>query len=511
MCLCRFNSINLHVVLLSAMLLPFIACNRKHHPLLLLPQTGGSPPAGTQICPTSNQGIPSREAALWGPLAGQFSAFTDVWSIPASGRILDTNADGQIDCRDDESLVFISGNAVDALTGKGTCCQCSNTTPVSCRTGVLRVINARTGEEQYSLDKPSPTSSGFAGVAPVIADILRNGTMQILAATGEGNVVLLQIHASPPFLMEVIRTSNVPVAYASSDPGYWGWGGGLSVSDLDADGSSEIAYGATVFNTTNDEISLRFAGTSGIGGLPFAAFSQFAILDSVSERQLLAGKTAYRSDGTILWNRSDLPDGYSMAADLNGDGSQEVTLVENGILHILNAQTGDAELPALTLPGNGAGGKPLIADFDGDGQLEIGIDQRLKYTVVKPDFVANKMSVLWAMTNHHLSSSVGNASSSDFDGFGRSDVVYADDCYLWVFDGRNGNVRFADSRTSFVAGGAPIIVGGNIILPASGVDPTSTGWGCLDNTGTPVTYNGISWKPSTALNKAYRGIKILSP
>ena len=47
----------------------------------------------------------------------------------------------------------MTGNAIDAATGKGTCCQCTNTTPTSCHTGVLRMLDGRTGAEIWSLDK----------------------------------------------------------------------------------------------------------------------------------------------------------------------------------------------------------------------------------------------------------------------------------------------------------------------------------------------------------------------
>ncbi|MEI8254735.1 MAG: hypothetical protein WCJ30_03595 [Deltaproteobacteria bacterium] len=171
----------------------------------------------------------------WGPTALQYPAFTDVWSTPAVGRVYDANCDGHVDALDPPDIIFVAGRAIDATTGEGTCCQCNGTVPSSCHTGVLRVLDGRTGQELISVRSASAGSAGFSGVSVAIADLDRDGAMEIAAVTGEGFVVIIDRHG------HVLRTSDV--AIPGSGDASFGWGGGLSIADMDGDGAPEIAFG----------------------------------------------------------------------------------------------------------------------------------------------------------------------------------------------------------------------------------------------------------------------------
>jgi hypothetical protein len=124
----------------------------------------------------------------------------------------------------------------------------------------------------------------------------------------------------------------------------------------------------------------------------------------------------------------------------------------------------------------------------------------------------NRIDVLWQTPNHDLSSSVTGSTVFDFEGDGKAEVIYADECFLWVFDGQTGAVRFAAPHTSFTGTEASLVadVDGDghaeILMVTNGADPSSAGWGCLDASGNPETINGVKWTPSTLPNKSYRGI-----
>ena len=439
----------------------------------------------------------------WGPTATVKPNFTDIWSTPTVGRVYDGNCDGKIDELDSPVIVFVSGNAV--LNGKGTCCQCDNKTPTSCHTGVLRVLDGRTGQEVWSLDKASDSSSGFAGLSVALGDIDADGKMDIVAVTGEGRVVLIDGTG------KVVRTSDKPIPGNAADA--FGWGGGLSIADMDGDGFPEIAYGSTVFTTTGGAITLKFTGAGGLGGSAIhLALSTFVDLDGAADNhlELLAGNTAYRADGTILWEKAALPDGFPAVGDFNQDGKPEVALVGTGKLWILDAATGATVLGPLTLPGTGSGGPPTIADFDGDGKPEIGVAMATFYSMLKPDYAGNKIDVAWQTPNHDLSSSVTGSSVFDFEGDGKAEVIYADECFLWVFDGQTGAVRFGASHSSFTATEASLVADidgdgrAEMLMISNGADPA--GWGCLNANNQPVTVNGVTWVPGPAAGSGYRGM-----
>jgi hypothetical protein len=490
-----------------------------------VPQSGKCVPL-PPICPEGDAGVPDAGNCVekceyfpppgpltpvqkwqWGlapNLPPEFPAFTDVWATPAVGRLYDANCDGSVDESDSPSIVFVSGNA------KTTCCSCSGDAVSTCKTGVLRAVDGKTGTTLWSLRQASTTSVGFAGLSVAIGDVNGDGRMDIVAMTGEGHVALVDGDGN------VLAVSDVAHNDTSSS---FGWGGGLALGDMDNDGLVEIAYGRTLWTWTGTGIQHLWTGSGGDGGGNNQALSYFVDLDANGTLELLAGNTAYKKDGSTLWNFASgtgaLPNAFPATADLDGDGKPEVVIVKNGAVRILEGATGAVELGPVTLPGTGSGGPPTIADFDGDGQPEIGIAQQNKYSMLKPNYAASSIAVVWEAPNHDLSSSVTGSSVFDFEGDGKAEVVYNDECFLWVYDGQTGAVRLAGLTTSFTATEASLVadVDGDghseIVLVSNGADPSAAGWDCDVapwNQPDPAN-NRPAWVPPAGA-PAYRGITV---
>lgn len=443
----------------------------------------------------------------WGEKPKQFPGRPDVWSTPAVGRIADANCDGKVDEFDPPNVIFVSGN------NEGTCCHCNNKTPTSCHTGVLRVVDGRTGEEIWSNAVPVAGSPGFSGVSVALGDIDKDGKLDVVAVDGTGLIVAFNGEG------KLIGSSTNKLPGGTVD--VFGWGGGLALGDMDGDGFPEIVYGRSVYTTKDlqatGKFSPVFVGTQGMGGTAnYTALSFLVDLDGDGKLELVAGNTAYKADGTPLWHRNDLSDGFSAVGDLDGDGKPDVVLVRKGNVHLLQGATGVDLIPAAQLPGNGDGGPPTVADFDGDKKADIGVAQQNFYTALKPDLEAKKLNILWQSANHDLSSSVTGSSVFDFEGDGRAEVIYNDECFLWVYDGVDGSVRFAGFTSSFTGTESSVVadVDGDghaeIVLIGNSADPGPNGWKCNVapwNKDDPAT-GRPAWKPGPGVGGSYRGIRV---
>ncbi|MBI2892056.1 MAG: VCBS repeat-containing protein [Deltaproteobacteria bacterium] len=438
----------------------------------------------------------------WGPVAAEQPELTDVWATPTVGRLVDSNCDGAVDELDPPNVVFVSGNA------RSTCCSCGGYAPSTCLTGVLRVLDGLTGEEVWSLERAAEGSIGFAGLSVALGDIDADGRVDIAAVTGEGKIVVVDATGA------VMLESDLPVA--GIGVASFGWGGGLAIADMDGDGAPEIAYGASLFTTAGGALTRLFVGASGLGGGAAMALSVFGNVDADPDVELVAGKTVYDRDGTMVWDRPGLSEGFPAVGDLDGDGAPEVVLIGGGQALILEGATGATELGPLTLPGTGSGGPPTIADFDGDGAAEIGVAQANYYSVLEADYAAPALRVLWQAPNHDLSSSVTGSTVFDFEGDGIAEVVYNDECFLWVYDGPTGEVRFATPTTSFTATEASLVadVDGDghaeIVMVSNGANPGPGGWGCDVAPWNQPDPNSVrpAWAPPPG-QPAYRGITVL--
>ncbi len=194
------------------------------------------------------------------------------------------------------------------------------------------------------------------------------------------------------------------------------------------------------------------------------------------------------------------PDGSAAppGPDNRPDGVPEVVLVSGGAVQVLDGLTGALRFHRVVSDApNAKGGAPNVDDFDGDGFPEIGSAFRTAYEVVDlqtpsaacapwptpltrdaqtpPENPARTPGGAcaadadcaegatcggegqcvclfngWSFTTEDDSSRVTGSTLFDFNGDGAAEVIYNDECWFRIFDGRSGAVLFrepSESRT----------------------------------------------------------------
>ena len=308
-----------------------------------------------------------------------------------------------------------------------------NTYPGSSYTqnGTLRAIRGDDGSKVFTVTDPAYDTD--PGAHPAIADIDGDGDLEIIAP-GEGSNLIAFDHTGAPL-------------WTSENYAGGGKSGSPSIADFDLDGTPEIAYGRNIFDAAGILQWSLATGPTGANG-SVGPLSCVADLDGDMRPELIMGGTAYTFTGTVgvdfmgseLWV-GEAADGYCGVADFTGNGIPEVVNVRSADIYLYDGLTG-ATLGSIPIPGAGAGGPPNVADFDGDGTADIGTAGGNNYVVATYDAVAG-MVELWNAETKDGSSQRTGSSVFDFDGDGRSEVVYGDEWFLRIYPGTEPDCELA--------------------------------------------------------------------
>ncbi len=335
--------------------------------------------------------------------------------------------------------------------------------------GILRAVRGDTGQTLWSQIDAAYRTNGVSSIAA--GDLNGDGYPEFVTgaydASGKKRGGVIAFDHTGAFLW---RNTTPQV--------FWG---GPTIAELDddpADGA-EVVVGSAVLSGLDGHTlcpGLDYAnGDNGEGPL-----STVADIDGDGHPEVVTGIQAWKvtkTSGVVsctpMWNRVQMPngsplgDGFVAVARFNGypgfppdDAAHpqpQIVVVSHGTVRIQD-WTGGVLMDPVALPGGGDGGPPTIADFDGDGHPEIGVAGSSHYTVFKPGSKGPLGGqILWSAASQDVSSSATGSSVFDFLGAGTAQVIYADECYLHVFDGPTGLELFKQPNTSCTAYEMPII------------------------------------------------------
>ncbi len=441
-----------------------------------VPDAGGGGPDAEPDCvftPTG-QFNPEVECRWDAPATGSpYQNYNDVVMTPVVINLTDDDGDDDVDTDDIPDVAFVTYR----LQEDGCC----NTN------GVLRVVSGACGDdgilpEHFSVGANEiEADTGTAGIwldnsaGLAVGDIDDDGSPDIVGMINGGGTIAFEKDGSVKWVQATHPSGDDRLAAVQP-----------SIANLDGTGAPEVIVGRVVLN--GEDGTLAWEGAAGVGTNGFLGpVSSSGDLDLNGTLDVLAGNTMYSALGAELWTyayaiaissancqASGFPcDGYTATGNFDADDEGEVVIARAGVIYILNH---DGTLmmvggtPAqITIPVDDCtrneGGPPTVADFDGDGEPEIGVAAADYYIVADLECLATPLpagcsdpGIRWKVTNADCSSRVTGSSVFDFDADGRAEVVYADEVEFRILDGVDGAERLAIANRSHTRLEMPIVV-----------------------------------------------------
>ena len=358
--------------------------------------------------------------------------------------------------------------------------------------GSIRIFNAETCEELQAIPN-SDVGSGSDQIS--LADLDGDGKIEIISNSHDKITT---------FKWDDKQKKYVNGWTSSGCGGKKAWGG-ASIHDINGDGKPEILYQQYVLQGEDGKCLNPKAQNTGFGGVTIAG-----------DLDLDGSVEAITSSGIVRWDskKNSWEKAYDFAidgetfafADFGTPGDKPESFDFTKLDGKAEVVASGESISIYTLSGqkvftvnSGQAGAPTIGDFDADKLPEIAVGGKNKYSVFDPqcteknDKCQDKYT-LWSIKSQDADNTVSSSSLFDFDGDGQAEVVYSDECFTRILDGKNGEVLFSSYRMSKIDREYPtisdmdkdesveIVIMANSVAPGcTQIDELHHGVKCVEN------------------------------
>lgn len=354
--------------------------------------------------------------------------------MPAVGNLTDDNHDGFIDDRDVPDIAYT----------------------------VLRqdVLEVRSGDDGH-LHFQVENVLGTAGVA--IADVTGDGRSEVIALRGGHSPSVIAVDRHGELVWQSAGFAELLIY------------GTPVVADLDGSGDPVVIFDRMVIDGKTGVLRRLLTPNQVARGVSIRS-PVVADVDLDGRQDIFLGPDRFVGSGERLWSNAfaDPRSVHVAIANVDDDDLGEILMVSGYDLFAFKPD--GTQLYRSRLPGDN-GGPPCVADFDGDGEVEVGIAVGDAVAVYRLDGTQ-----LWQHPSVDLTLAHAGCSGYDFDGDGAYELLHSDQETFYIFDGATGRVLYRDDRhTSTTIFEYPVVAdvdrdGSADIVLASNINDERTGW-----------------------------------